>query len=108
MKVWHFIVEVVNNNIKNPFDAQTDMEWLTFQDRAHSWFERPPSEVQLVYRIGTGVMSYLAGEDDWDDAMCKLRGKIRVARSRQTSMEIRNVVSDTRNTTIKFTHGDCL
>ena len=93
--MWQFVVEVIDKNLKQMFDAQTDMEWLEFQDKVHSRLDKPHSNVQLVYRIGeTGAMSYLANESDWDIAMCQLRGKIRAARTRPVLMEIRNVVSD--------------
>jgi hypothetical protein len=86
---------VVNNGMKHDFDAQTDMEWLTFLDQAHSHFEMRCNEVlKLVYRIGEkGPMSKLEDKDNWDKAMCQLRQKIRAARSCQMSMEIRKVVS---------------
>ena len=78
--MWRFVVEVIDKNLKQIFDAQTDIEWLDFQDRVHSCLDKPHSEVQLVYRIGeTGAMSYLANENDWDITMCQLRGKIRAA-----------------------------
>ena len=92
--MWHFVVEVVDKNIKQTFDAQTNIEWLDFQDKVLHHLEKASSEVWLVHRIGeTGAMLYLAGESDWDIAMCRLQGKIRSARTHPVSLEIKNVVS---------------
>ena len=78
--MWRFVVEVIDKNLKQTFDTQTDIEWLEFQDKVHSRLDKPHSDVQLMYRIGeTGAMLYLANESDWDIAMCQLRGKIRGA-----------------------------
>ena len=100
------MVEVVDKNIKQTFDAQTNIEWLDFQDKVLHHLEKASSEVRLVHRIGeTGAMSYLAGESDWDIAMCRLRGKIRSARTRPVSLEIKNVVS-TRSNNKACTHVD--
>jgi hypothetical protein len=38
-------------------------------------------------------MTYLRREDDWAKALVRLREKIRTARSRLSSMEIKNMVS---------------
>jgi hypothetical protein len=68
---------VISDNIKHTFDAQMDMEWLTFQDKVHNHFEKPRGDVELVYRIGDkGPMSELEGEGHWDKAMCQLRQRI--------------------------------
>ena len=68
--MWHFVVEVINKNIKQPFDAQMDIKWLDFQDKVLHCLKKASSEVRLVHHIReTGVMSYLAGECDWDVAM---------------------------------------
>ena len=67
------MVEVIDKNIKEPFDAQTDIEWLDFQDKVLHRLKKASSEVRLVHRIGEmGVMLYLAGESDWDVAMSRL------------------------------------
>ena len=71
--MWHFVVEVVDKNIKQTFDAQMNIEWLDFQDKVLHCLEKASSEVRLVHCIGEmGAMSYLAGESDWDIAMCQL------------------------------------
>ena len=65
------MVEVIDKNIKQTFDAQTNIKWLDFQDKVLHRLEKASSEVQLVHCIGeTGAMLYLAGESDWDIAMC--------------------------------------
>jgi hypothetical protein len=93
-------VEVIDNNIKHALDAQTDMKWVDFVDKVHDQFGKPHAKVQLVYRIGdSGVMSYLAHKDDWDKAMEQLRGRIKAARTRAVSMEVKNMVSDVHKMT---------
>ena len=76
--MWHFVVEVIDNNMKHSFDAQTNIEWVDVLDEVYSHFGMAHAEVQLVYHIGeTGVMSYLVNRKDWDKARCQLRGRIR-------------------------------
>ena len=90
------VVEVIDKNLKQTFDAQTNMAWLEFQDKVYSHLDKPHSDVQLVYCIGeTGAMLYLANESDWDIAMCQLQGKIWAVQTCPVLMEIKNVVSDT-------------
>ena len=92
--MWHFIVDVIDNNIKHAFDAWTDMEWDDFLDKVHDHFQEPHTEVQLVYCIGkTGAILYLADKTDWNKAMSQLQGRIKAAWTRAVSMEIKNTVS---------------
>ena len=100
--MWHFVVEVIDNNIKHAFDAQTDIDWVDLLDEVHNQFGKARAEVQLAYRIGeTGVMSCLANKNDWDKALCQLRGRIKAARTRAVSMEIKNIVSGMHKTTTR-------
>ncbi|KAI9429411.1 hypothetical protein H4582DRAFT_2089266 [Lactarius indigo] len=91
--VWEFRVEVIDDNIKHTFNAHTGMKWYELLDEVHRHFERPRSEVRVGYRISgdTGAMSYLASEYDWNDAIARLLGKVRSARTRAVSMEIKNM-----------------
>ncbi|KAI9428500.1 hypothetical protein H4582DRAFT_2091912 [Lactarius indigo] len=91
--IWEFRVEVVDENIKHTFNAHTDMKWYEFLDEVHRHFEKPRSEVRVGFRISgdAGAMSYLASEYDWDDAIARLMGKVRSARTRAVSMEIKNM-----------------
>ncbi|KAI9436697.1 hypothetical protein H4582DRAFT_2078387 [Lactarius indigo] len=95
--VWEFRVEVVDDNIKHTFNAHTDMKWHEFLDEVHRHFERLRSEVRVGYRISgdTGAMSYLSSEYDWNDALARLMGKVRSARTRAVSMEIKNMQPST-------------
>ncbi|KAH9066338.1 hypothetical protein EDB87DRAFT_1679081 [Lactarius vividus] len=95
--VWEFRVEVVDDNIKHTFNAQTDMKWYEFLDVVHRHFERPRSEVRVAFWISgdAGAMSYLASEYDWNDAIARLLGKVRSARMRVVSMEIKNMQPST-------------
>ncbi|KAH9016711.1 hypothetical protein EDB84DRAFT_1443040 [Lactarius hengduanensis] len=89
--VWEFRVEVVDGKIKHTFNAQTDMKWRNFLE-----------EVRLRYKWGTGsvgetgAMSYLASEYDWNNAIAQLLGKVRSARTRAVSMEVKNMHESTR------------
>jgi len=92
--VWEFCVEVVNNNIKQTFNAQTDMKWRDFLNEVHQHLNSPRSEVQVGFRISGdgGPMLYLATEHDWNLAIAWLVGKAQAAQTRPASMEVKNMV----------------
>ena len=94
-EVWEFCVDVVSENIKRRFTAQTDMEWQTFLNKALEYFNTPDGMVQLGFQFNgeAGPMSMLMDEEEWADAMVQLRDKIKAARTRPASMEIKNTVS---------------
>ncbi|KAH9011760.1 hypothetical protein EDB84DRAFT_1569547 [Lactarius hengduanensis] len=96
--VWEFRVEVVDGKIKHTFNAQTDMKWRDFLEEVRRHFDRPCSEIQVGYRISgeTGAMSYLASEYDWNNAIAQLLGKVRSARTRAVSMEVKNMHESAR------------
>ncbi|KAH9007421.1 hypothetical protein EDB84DRAFT_1572907 [Lactarius hengduanensis] len=96
--VWQFRVEVVDGKIKHTFHVQTDMKWRDFLDEVRHHFDCPHREVQVGYRISgeAGAMSYLASENDWDNAIAQLLGKVRSARTRAVSMEIKNMHESAR------------
>ena len=93
--MWEFRVDVVNDNIKRRFTARTDMDWQTFLDKALEYFDTPDSMVQLGFQFNgeAGPMSVLTDEQEWAEAMVQLRDKIKAARTRAASMEIKNTVS---------------
>ena len=94
--MWQFLVEVIDGNIRRTFTSQTDVKWEDFIGEVLHHFERPRNEVQVGYRISgdsSATMSYLASEFDWKDAITRLLGKVRSARTRAVSMEIKNMVS---------------
>ncbi|KAI9439132.1 hypothetical protein H4582DRAFT_2056971 [Lactarius indigo] len=95
--VWEFRVDVVDENIRHTFNAHTDMKWYEFLDEVYQHFERPRSEVRVGFRISgdAGVMSYLVSENDWNNAVARLLGKVRSARTRAVSMEIKNMQPST-------------
>ncbi|KAH9073602.1 hypothetical protein EDB83DRAFT_2516495 [Lactarius deliciosus] len=88
----------VDGKIKHTFHAQTDMKWRDFLDEVRHHFDYPHREVQVGYRISgeAGAMSYLASENDWDNAIVQLLGKVRSARTRAVSMEIKNMHESAR------------
>ncbi|KAI9432510.1 hypothetical protein H4582DRAFT_2061704 [Lactarius indigo] len=95
--VWEFRVDVVDENIRHTFNAHTDMKWYEFLDEVYRHFERPRSEVRVGFRISgdAGAMSYLASENDWNNAVARLLGKVRSAQTRAVSMEIKNMQPST-------------
>ena len=100
--MWHFVVVIIDNNIKHSFNAQTDMEWSDIIDEVHSYIRKPRAEIQLGYCFGeTGVMTYLADKSDWDKAMCQLQGRIKAARTCAVSMEIKHIVSSMHKLTTR-------
>ena len=85
-------MEVIDDdNVKSSFDAHMNTKWLDFLEEVQSCFKRP--QVQLGFRFDKGALSYLVSKGDWDKAMCALRDKIRAARTRPVSMEVRGLVS---------------
>lgn len=94
-EVWEFRVEVVSNNIKHRFTARTDMEWRPFLDEAREYFDTLGSKVQLGFQFNgeAGPMSMLTNEQEWAEAMVRLREKVRASRTRAVLMEIKNMVS---------------
>ena len=88
------MVVVIDNNIKQSFDARTDMKWVDVLNEVHNHFRKLSSEIQLVYHISkTGVMLYLADKNEWDKPMCQLQERIKAAWTCAVSMEIKNIVS---------------
>ena len=71
------------------------MEWQTFLNKALEYFNTPDDMVQLGFQFNgeVGPMSMLMDEEEWADAMVQLWDKIKAARTRPASMEIKNTVS---------------
>jgi hypothetical protein len=72
------------------------MTWNEFVERVRPYFGGLHGNIQLRYRIsgdGRRTMTVLECEYDWEQAICRMREKIRVARTRLASMEIENMVS---------------
>ncbi|KAH9055842.1 hypothetical protein EDB83DRAFT_2521165 [Lactarius deliciosus] len=96
--VWRFQAEVVNDHIKHAFSAQTDMKWSDFCEEVCRHLNGPHSEVHLVFRISGegGAWTDLGSEYDWADAIARLIEKIRSARTRAVSIEVKNIHESTR------------
>ncbi|KAH9020622.1 hypothetical protein EDB84DRAFT_1622155 [Lactarius hengduanensis] len=92
-EVWEFRTEVLSDNIKQSFAAQTDMTWPMFRDKVHHLLNRPHSEVRIVFRVVLegGGWSELASNSDWGSAVTRLVAKIRSARTRAMSAEVKNI-----------------
>ncbi|KAI9429954.1 hypothetical protein H4582DRAFT_2218058 [Lactarius indigo] len=91
--VWRFQTEVLDDHIKHTFTTQTDTKWPDFREEVLYRLERHRSTVRIVFRIvgEGGGWSDLASEYDWADAISRLTGKIRSARTRAVSLEIKNM-----------------
>ncbi|KAI9431270.1 hypothetical protein H4582DRAFT_2085253 [Lactarius indigo] len=96
--VWQFQIEVVDDHIKHTFTAQTDMKWKDFLNEVHQYFDAPRSEVKIAFRISgePGTMSSLASEEEWTNAIVRLQEKVKSARTRAVSMEIKNMHESAR------------
>ncbi|KAH8978740.1 hypothetical protein EDB86DRAFT_3090138 [Lactarius hatsudake] len=72
--------EVVNDHIKN------------FREEVHRCFDRPRSEIHMMFRISRDgyAWSDLASKCDWADAIARLMGKVHSARTCVVSMEIKD------------------
>jgi hypothetical protein len=94
LEVWQFQVEVIDDNIKHTFTAQTDKTWGEFSEEVYRYLASH-SGVDLRFRFGreTCPMSYLRSEEDWAKAVALLQEKIKSARQLAVSMQIKNLVS---------------
>ncbi|KAH9007442.1 hypothetical protein EDB84DRAFT_1447515 [Lactarius hengduanensis] len=92
-EAWEFRTEVLNDHIKYSFTAQTDMTWPMFREEVHHLLDMPDSEVRIVFRIVLegGGWSELASESDWESSVTRLVAKIRSARTRAVSAEVKNM-----------------
>ena len=90
------MVEVNDAPIKRKFQTRTDTNWLDFADMAYDCFRKPRDEVLMGYKfIGdSGGVTELTSESEWNNAMICMREKIKSARTRSVTMELRNMVSD--------------
>ena len=90
------MVEVNDTHIKRKFQARTDMSWQEFADIAYDWFRKDRDEVLMGYKFvgDSGGVTELASESEWKNAMVRMKEKIRSARTRSVTMELRNMVSD--------------
>ena len=84
--------------MRHTFSAHTDMNWSELVERVHPYFRGLRGNICLGYRIsgdGRRITTSLTCDFDWNQAMCRMREKIRVARTRRVNMEIENTVSTT-------------
>jgi hypothetical protein len=85
---------MIDGKIKQTFTSQTDKTWREFSEEAFRYFAAPRSEVWMGYRFGRETaMSYLRFEEQWTEALERLRAKAKAARQVAVLMEIKNVVS---------------
>ena len=95
LEVWIFPVELFEENTKRSFEARSDMTWKDFKDRIVARLDL--MEVRLNFRLNvdTRAWSDLSCEADFVDAMIRVAGKCLVARTREVTMEVKNMVSKT-------------
>jgi hypothetical protein len=94
-----FLVEVFEDNMKHTFEARTDMQWKEFKDNILARLDA--LDVRLNYRLNvdTRAWSDLTCKVDFTKAMVRVGDKALVARTREVSMEVKNVVSNRLSTT---------
>ena len=91
------MVEVNDAPVKRKFQARTDMSWQEFADIAYDRFKKPRDDILIGYKFvgDPGGVTELTSEPEWNSAMIRMKEKIRSARTRSVTMELRNMVSDT-------------
>ena len=89
------MVEIKDAHVKQKFHARTDMSWQEFADVAYDRFRKDRDEVLMGYKLvgESGGVTELDSEAEWNNAMIRMKEKIKSARTRSASMEIRNMVS---------------
>ena len=90
------MVEVNDAATKRKFQARTNMSWQEFADIAYDRFRKPRDDVLIGYKFvgDTGGVIELTSELEWNNAMIRMKEKIRSARTRSVTMELRNMVSN--------------
>ena len=90
------MVEVNDAAVKRKFQARTFMKWQDFADVAYDCFRRPRDEILMGYKIigDSGGVTELTSEPEWNNAMVCMKEKIKSARTRSVTMELRNMVSN--------------
>ena len=90
------MVEVNDASVKRKFQARTDLSWQDFAEMAYDCFRKPRNEVLMGYKfIGdAGGVTELTSEKEWNNGMIRIKEKIKSARTRSVTMELRNMVSD--------------
>jgi hypothetical protein len=93
--VWQFFIDVVKDRVRHTFSAHTNMTWSELIKRVHPYLEQLRISIRLGYCISgsSRTPASLTCELDWDQALCRVREKIAVARTRTVTMEIINLVS---------------
>ncbi|KAF8480490.1 hypothetical protein DFH94DRAFT_692812 [Russula ochroleuca] len=92
--VWQFFIDVVKDRVRHTFSAHTNMTWSELIKRVHPYLEQLRISIRLGYCISgsSRTPASLTCELDWDQALCRVREKIAVARTRTVTMEIINLV----------------
>jgi len=94
LAVWLFDVAIYEGNARHMFTARTDMTWKDFRDRVVARLDA--MDVRLVYRLNVDTRAWLdlSCEADMTKALTQVGGKALVARTREVSMGIKNMVSN--------------
>jgi hypothetical protein len=92
--VWLFEVAIFEGNTKRTFTASTDMTWKEFRDRVFARLD--VMDVRLNFRLNVEARAWcdLSCEADLTAAMTRVGDKALVARTREVSMDVKNVVSN--------------
>lgn len=90
------MVEVNDAATKRKFQARTNMSWQEFADIAYDRFRKPRADVLIGYKFvgDSGGVIELTSELEWNNAIIRMKEKIKSARTRSVTMELRNMVSN--------------
>lgn len=93
LEVWLFDVDVLEGTNKRTFTARTDTSWGDFKDQVIARLDAV--DVRLVFRLNVDSRAWsdLSCEADLTTALTRVSEKALVARTREVSMEVKNVVS---------------
>jgi hypothetical protein len=89
-----FEVATYEGNLRRTFTVATDTTWKEFRERIVARLDI--KEICLVYRLNVDARSWsnLSCEADMKSALTRVGEKAMVARTREVSMDIKNVVSN--------------
>ena len=93
--VYMFPVDVVSGDAKRSFTADTDIPWDEFRNRIMRYLENSADEVRLSCKIygDNSRASLLNDHHDFKAAMDRVCHRAQNARTREISLEIKNIVS---------------
>ena len=95
MIVFHFQTTVFTRDVKQEFNAETDISWEDFADRAKAFLDDTPKPIKLALKITgeAGKPTLILDTTAFRGVMARLVDKAMHARSKAVSVEVKNLVS---------------